>query len=415
MKKNTYLRMAVALLVVITLSCSLLFGSSTYAKYVAAAEGAGAARVAKFSIKYAQGQSRALKTGPEACAHGTDPDDPAHVAGCFDYTNEIGEIATAAGQVNKLSFFEDYEQVTGVLPLFKTAYKTDLLPASPDYLKLLNKLANDYALDTIDDLLYPLPVCINDFAGACASTHDSLCDYNTEKVARDGEIASLEGVFKTAVSDGNVDINTVESAGAFKHSDDGSAAEPRMTARVVAPGAANDETEFVLWNESEVAVLVSIELDLNNSMIGSETWTTAAQLADVREVPIQFNVDNNGWVPLVISTGKASLGSFALPPNQSAGEATTISVEWRWIFEGNDLVHTDGRSATKTDADAKLHAIAGATDAVAIDTLTATDAYDTALGIWARILSDNVDTSDDPDPLGHFISANIKITAVQID
>lgn len=55
MRKNYYLRAAVLLLALFTLTSGVFMGTGTMAKYIAAGEGAATARVAKFSVKLTDG------------------------------------------------------------------------------------------------------------------------------------------------------------------------------------------------------------------------------------------------------------------------------------------------------------------------------------------------------------------------
>lgn len=100
MKKNTFLRTAVVLLLIFTLTVSVFMGTGTTAKYVAAAVGEANARVAKFSIKYT-GWTAVDTTGTK-------------------------EIAVDPGKITKLDIGKtvggQLVSAPGILPLFATRY-----------------------------------------------------------------------------------------------------------------------------------------------------------------------------------------------------------------------------------------------------------------------------------------------------
>ena len=116
MKKNAFLRTAVILLLIFTLTVSIFMGSGTSAKYVAAAVGEATARVAKFSIQYTAKASANIGAGSSGVVGG----------GAVGAGNAyIGEIAADPGKVTKLDVGGT---AVGVLPLFAANYaKHDVL------------------------------------------------------------------------------------------------------------------------------------------------------------------------------------------------------------------------------------------------------------------------------------------------
>jgi len=254
MKKNYFLRAAVLLMVLCTLTAGIFVGTGTMAKYIAAGTGDAEARVAKFSVKIIN------STG----ISGTETELAQLVSGGGPL--ELG-VGTTASVFNSI---------------FKTTYATD----DPGY------------------------------SGA----------------------------------------NSVESAD---------------TGYVVAPGTTNAGTteSFKIWNESEVAVKIKVEVIEAPSIGGTA-------------VPLQVKIGGT-WsaIPTLSSSPIVLVNDVTLAPNQEFTDTgvTVPMIEWRWLFTGPDTIYSTDRN-----------------------TMDAADAFDTALGIAAQT---NAATP----------GFTIKITATQID
>jgi len=131
-------------------------------------------------------------------------------------------------------------------------------------------------------------------------------------------------------TDTNVDVNGVN--------DD---------AKVIAPGT-EGSFSFTIKNDSEVTAKYSIELTETNA----------------NNIPIEYKVGDGEWQ--VPNEGKITL---ATDKNLTFGSAAeTVTVAWRWAFEGSES--TNFKTSQTTDTDNVLGAAGTATVTVAA-TITA--------------------------------------------
>ena len=132
--------------------------------------------------------------------------------------------------------------------------------------------------------------------------------------------------------------------------DTGSAAENDVkNGQLIAPGTPGS-FDLVVKNESEV----------------NAKFTVALEEANNNNIPLQYSVDNG-------TTWKDSIADLTMTDltdkDIAMGDEVTVTVLWRWVFEGT----TSGAHAGQTDAtDTALGIYAQNTAAVPTVTITAT-------------------------------------------
>ncbi|MBQ2736238.1 MAG: hypothetical protein IJP20_02270 [Clostridia bacterium] len=125
----------------------------------------------------------------------------------------------------------------------------------------------------------------------------------------------------------NVDFNLAETWTDY----DGSA-EVDVDDKLLAPGTAGS-FDFVITNSSEVNAKYSITL--------AETITGLPGTVAEADFPVEYSTDNAHWSNDIANA--VASGTLAM----NGGNAT-VTVYWRWAFNGNDTIDTALGVATPT-------------------------------------------------------------------
>jgi hypothetical protein len=104
---------------------------------------------------------------------------------------------------------------------------------------------------------------------------------------------------------------------------DGVTAETDVKGTLLAPGTAGS-FDIVLTNESEVTA--KYELTLTETITGLPGTVAAA------DFPVEYSTDNAHWSTDITNAVASGVINY--------GNSATITVYWRWVFEGNDIIDT---------------------------------------------------------------------------
>lgn len=107
------------------------------------------------------------------------------------------------------------------------------------------------------------------------------------------------------------------------YEDDGVTAETDVKGKLLAPGTAGS-FDIVLENESEVTA--KYELTLTETITGLPGTVAAA------DFPVVYSTDNAHWSTDITNAVASGLINY--------GDSATITVYWRWAFDGNDTIDT---------------------------------------------------------------------------
>lgn len=110
---------------------------------------------------------------------------------------------------------------------------------------------------------------------------------------------------------------------------DGTTAEGdvKSTDVVIAPGTGG-KVELNLFNNSEVNAQYKVEYTVTNA----------------GGIPVEFLVNGN-WVTALPSTADATFATI------NSGATETVTIQWRWAFEGTDSVNYQTTQTDTTDTD----------------------------------------------------------------
>ena len=114
--------------------------------------------------------------------------------------------------------------------------------------------------------------------------------------------------------------------------------ETDVADNLIAPGTAGSFA-LVVKNDSEVNAKYTVELTETNA----------------KDVPLQYSVDGNTWKDSIEEVAMTSYTNKAIAMN---GATETVTVYWRWVFEGGTGAH-----AGQTDVTDTALGIAAQTDA----------------------------------------------------
>ena len=118
-------------------------------------------------------------------------------------------------------------------------------------------------------------------------------------------------------------FNTVKDTGGADEADINPA-----DGRIIAPGT-QGSFDLVLKNESQVTAQYAIDYTVTNT----------------NNIPVKFSVDGGStWTNDLADVAASDSTKLAV-----GSEATTITVQWKWVFDGNDANDTAlGSAATAT-------------------------------------------------------------------
>lgn len=103
---------------------------------------------------------------------------------------------------------------------------------------------------------------------------------------------------------------------------------------IIAPGTSG-KFDIVIKNDSQVNATYAIDYSVTNT----------------NSIPVQFSVDGTTWKTDI---NELDVTGVAI----DMGATTTVTVQWKWIFDGDDVIDTNlGSAATATlKVDAKVTA-----------------------------------------------------------